>query len=179
MKLTSAEALPILISKPFWNCLIKYAVRIDVTSAWALCVPASSEDASATFVEHAKKTGWYKDCDAFYFGNGVDQFPDKYKGRFDAVTASGVFLPNHMPPQALEDCHACLKTGGHFVTAIRTYLWVQGEKHGYRDKLDEMFNKGQLKLIGTKEFSRGHKDGIEMFSEQASIMICMQRVDWK
>ena len=29
-------------------------------------------DASEKFVEHAKKQGWYKECDAFYFGRGLD-----------------------------------------------------------------------------------------------------------
>ena len=82
-----------------------------------------------------------------------------------------------MPPAALEDCHSCLKTGGYFITAVRTYLWEQGEKHGYRDKLDEMFAKGNLKLVDTKNFKRGHKDGIEMFSEMDSILIIMQRTD--
>lgn len=82
-----------------------------------------------------------------------------------------------MPPAALEDCHSCLKPGGYFITAVRTYLWAQGEKHGYRDKLDEMFAQGKLKLIGTKDFKRGHKDGIEMFSEMDSILVIMQRTD--
>ena len=111
------------------------------------------------------RRGSYKDADAFYMGRGVSKFPKKYKGRFDLCTASGVFLPNHMPPSAFEDCHAVLKKGGLFVTAVRKALWAPGEKHGFRDKLDKMFAKGNFKVVGTKEFKRGHKDRIALFAQ--------------
>lgn len=57
---------------------------------------------------------------------GVENFPEKYKGRFDVVTASGVWLAGHIPREGIEDCHACLKTGGYFVTAMRMSYWQLG-----------------------------------------------------
>ena len=104
--------------------------------------------------------GKYKDFDVFYFGRGVDKFPSKYKHRFDVCCASMVFLKNHMPPEALDDCHATLKTGGHFVTAMRSYLWVKGEECGFRDHVEMMIDDGKFKLVKTEQFTRGIKDTI-------------------
>ena len=56
-------------------------------------------------------------------GCGVDKFPDSYKGKYDCCVASGVFLPNHMPPESMDDIHASLKKNGYFVTAMRHYLF--------------------------------------------------------
>ena len=84
-------------------------------------------DASEKFVEFAKSKGWYKECDAFFFGVGLDKFPAKHHGKYDCCCASGVFVPNHMPPAAMDDIHISLKTGGYFVTAMRSYLFEDGE----------------------------------------------------
>ena len=103
-------------------------------------------DASEKSVEYAKSKGWYTNCDAFFFGNGVDAFPDKFKGKFDCCTASGVWMPNHMPTSAMDDMHCSLKIGGYLVTAMRSYLYVDGEKHGYKDKMDELIREGKFRL---------------------------------
>lgn len=84
-------------------------------------------DASDKFVEHSREKGWYKECDVVWFGNGVEVFPAKLKGKYDCCCASGVFLPNHMPPSAMDDIHCSLKAGGYFITAMRSYLYVDGE----------------------------------------------------
>ena len=122
-------------------------------------------DGSEKFVEHAKSKGLYKDCDAFFFGNGVDVFPAKFKGKYDCCTASGVFLPNHMPPSAMDDIHCSLKTGGYFVTAMRAFLFCDGEKHGYKDKIEELIQQGKFKLVSKVDFTRGVKTGIELMAE--------------
>jgi len=44
------------------------------------------------------------------------------------ITASGTFMPGHMPKDAMDDIHAALKTGGYFVTAMRGMLYVDGEE---------------------------------------------------
>lgn len=111
-------------------------------------------------------------------GNGVDQYPDKFKGQYDCVTASGVFMPNHMPPSCIDDLHASLKTGGHFVTAMRSYLYVEGETHGYYDKIHELIDAGKFKLKSTGNFVRGYKDsGTDLFAEQPSLYLVLQRSD--
>ena len=119
-------------------------------------------------MEYTKAQAWYKECDAFYLGMGVDAFPAKLKGKFDCCTASGVFLPNHMPPAAMDDIHCCLKPGGYFVTAMRSYLFEDGEKHGFKDKMNEMVRAGKFKFVSQGEFMRGNKgnkDEHELFFE--------------
>jgi SAM-dependent methyltransferase len=115
-------------------------------------------DASERFLALAQSKGWYKDCEAFFFGNGVEAFPAKFKGKYDCCCASGVFLPNHMPPSAMDDIHCSLKTGGYFVTAMRSYLYVDGEGHGYKDKIEELIAEGKFKLHSKGDFTRGFKE---------------------
>ena len=61
-----------------------------------------------------------------YLGLGLDKYPDDLKGKFDLVTAGGVFLTGHIPNIGFEDVHASLKTNGYFVTGLRTSYWVNG-----------------------------------------------------
>ena len=122
-------------------------------------------DAASKWVEHAKLKGWYRDMAAFYFGCGLDKFPAQFKGKYDCCTASGVFLPNHMPPAAMDDIHCCLKTGGYFITAMREYLYVDGEEHGYKDKINELVSAGKFKHVSKAEFMRGNKEVHSLFYE--------------
>ena len=93
-------------------------------------------DASARFVDHLLGSGNYKEVKEVWMGRGLDQFPDELKNRFDVIGAAGVFLKGHMPKAAMDDCHASLKVGGFFVTAMRSIYWVDGQEEGYKDKLD-------------------------------------------
>ena len=69
-----------------------------------------------------------------------------------------------MPKEAIDDIHAFLKTGGFFVTAMRSYLYENGEECGFKDKMDEMISQGNFKLIKTKRFMRGTLDGKGLFA---------------
>ena len=122
-------------------------------------------DASKKWVEYVNTKGWYKVCEAFYLGMGVDEFPSKFKGKYDCCMASGVFLPNHMPASAMDDIHSCLKTGGYFITAMRSYLYVDGEKHGFKDKINELVADGKFKHHSQGEFVRGTKEVHTLFEE--------------
>ena len=66
--------------------------------------------------------------------------------------ASGVFLKGHMTASSIDDCHAALKLGGFFVTAMRAIYWNQGNSEGYREKLDELVACQKFELIRTDEF---------------------------
>lgn len=134
-------------------------------------------DASEKFIQHCLKNNWYSEADVLWFGVGGDKFPVKYHNTYDCCTASGVFVPNHFPPDAINDIHQSLKTGGYFITAMRSYLWVEGEKHGYKDKVEELISAKKFKQIGEGTFTRGYKGGIEMFAEQSSTYIVLQRTD--
>ena len=85
-------------------------------------------DASEEFQQNLMKLGIYNQVYQRFLGNGVDQYPAELKKKYDCVTASGVFMPNHMPKEAMDDIHATLKTGGYFITAMRGSLYLNGEE---------------------------------------------------
>ena len=76
------------------------------------------------------------------------------------------------------DCHALTKTGGHFITAMRTHYWASGEKEGYKDKFDELIAQGKLEIVMTKKFMRGVA-GVEagIFEQMESILIVTKRLN--
>ena len=121
--------------------------------------------------------GVYQETYKVFFGLGVSVYPDHLKRQFDVVTASGVFLPKHIPKEGMDDVHASLKTGGYFVTAMRSYLYVNGETEGYKDKIDELIAEGKFKLVRTKKFMRGAVDGSGLFGRMESTLVVLQRTD--
>ena len=112
-----------------------------------------------------------------FLGQGVDMYPEALKNRFDVVTASGVFMPDHMPAVAMDDIHASLKTGGYFVTAMRKSLYVNGEEEGYKDKLDELVADGKLEVVKEKKFMRGTVDGTGLYARMESVLVVTRRID--
>ena len=109
-------------------------------------------DASSRFVDYLNSSGNYKEVLEVWMGRGLDLFPEELKNRFEVVGAGGVFLKGHMPCAAIDDCHASLKVGGFFVTAMRSLYWENGHEEGYKDKLDELVTAGKFELINTFTF---------------------------
>ena len=134
-------------------------------------------DASEEFQKSLCELGAYQDVHQQYLGYGVDNLPAHLKGRFDCVTASGVFLLKHMPKEAMDDIHATLKSGGYFITAMRSYLYANGEECGYKDKIDELIEAGKFELVRTKRFMRGTKEGSGLFGLMESILVVLRRID--
>lgn len=88
--------------------------------------------------------------------------------------ASGVFLDGHIPAGGFDDAHALVKPGGYFITSIRSEYFVNGEEHGYKDKLDELVDANKFHLCKTWTYKRGMKDAADpIFAEMKSTMfIC-------
>ena len=93
-------------------------------------------DASDNFIKMIHENKVYKGGEVLFLGQGVDKFPEKFKNKYDLVTGTGVFLPKHCPAETFDDAHAALKVGGHFIFTMRANLWVDGEEHGYKDKIN-------------------------------------------
>ena len=133
-------------------------------------------DASAEFVRIANETGNYTGCHERYFGNGVDKLAADMLNKYDVVLGSGVFLDGHIPAAGFEDCHAMLKTGGHFVTSIRKMYYVDGHEYGYKEKLDEMCSTGKFEMVKNFTFKRGVAGAYDpLFVEMDSFMVIMRR----
>ena len=135
-------------------------------------------DASSEFVRIAQESGWYQDVREFWFARGVDQLPNEWKGRYDIVVASGVFLEGHIPAAGFDDAHALCKTGGYFITSIRKQYWENGHEFGYKDKIDELVSAGKFELVKTWTFMRGVADSEDpLFVEMPSFMFVCKRLD--
>ena len=97
-------------------------------------------DASSNFIEACRKRGHYRELILMLNGIGTEKFPVHLRNRFDVVTACGVWVKGHMPADAMDDIHSALKTGGYFVTAMRSFYYEQGQEEGYRAKLDSLIS---------------------------------------
>ena len=92
-----------------------------------------------------------------YIGIGEDKFPMDLRGRFDIVTAAGVWISGHIPAQGFDDCFAALKVGGYLVSATRTLYWVKGHQEGYKDIIDKYIEEGRVELFHTNTWTHGVK----------------------
>jgi hypothetical protein len=91
----------------------------------------------------------------------------------ESCCVSWVFEPNHMPSSEMDLIHISLKPEEYFVTAMRSYLREDGEKHGYKDKIEELIKAGKMKLVSMRDFTRRYKDGIEMLAEQPRFFVVL------
>ena len=112
-------------------------------------------DASDSMLNVAIERGWYKSTELRWFGMGIDKLSADKVCTYDCVVASGAWLKGHVPAVGMDDCHALLKTGGHFVTCMRSIYWVIGDEQGYKDKIDELIAAGKFELVHEKRFIRG------------------------
>ena len=110
-----------------------------------------------------------------FLGNGVEEFPDQLKSRFDVVTASGVWMPGHFPNTALDDIQAALKMGGLLVTAMRSSMWQEGVAEGYKEKFMSLINSGKLEIVKLETFWRGTEGGKGLFGKQESTLIVFRK----
>ena len=98
--------------------------------------------------------------------------------KYDVVTSTGCFLEGHIPASCFDEAHALCKPRGHFVTSLRSEYWVNGQKDGYKDKIDEMVSSGKFKLLKVWTFKRGIAGATDpMFEEMSCTMFICQRID--
>ena len=132
-------------------------------------------DVSDNFLDACRERGFYTEYHNFFLGKGVDQFPENLKNTFDVVTASGVWMPGHMPKEALLDVHAALKVGGVLVTAMRMSMWTDGNHEAYKEYFEEQFATGKLEVVKEERFLRGTVGGKGLFAQQESILLVIQK----
>ena len=134
-------------------------------------------DAAPNLLQKLKSVEAYKESRCMYIGMGLDKFPEDLKNRFDIVTAAGVWLEGHIPASGLDDAFAALKTGGYLVSATRSYIWVKGEKGGYKDLIDKYIDEGRVELIHTETWTQGVKGLHEgPWAEVVSIAFVIRKI---
>ena len=135
-------------------------------------------DSSEQFVKAAQQKGLYQDIEVRWFGMGVHRLPANKLKQFDCVVASGVWLDGHIPAVGMEDCHALLRKGGLFITAMRSQYWVKGQREGYKDKMNELVKEGKLERVEVKKFFRGIENAeAKMFEQMESTLIVYRRIN--
>ena len=130
-------------------------------------------DVSSNFLDAVKKRGFYSEHHNFFLGRGTEQFPSKLKNKFDVVTASGTWMPGHMPNAALDDIHSSLKKDGLMVTAMRMSMWQDGVAEAYKEKILGMVDDGKFEIVKQKTFWRGTEGGQGLFGKQKSILLVL------
>jgi predicted TPR repeat methyltransferase len=129
-------------------------------------------DACEPHLAFATASGNYKEGRCMWLGLGTDKFPADLKNRFDLVVAGGVWLIGHLPKEGMLDAHAALKDGGFFVLAMRKTYWVNGEKQGYKDMVDQLVSEGKFTEVKRASFIRGTQtEGIMAAQEQILLVL--------
>lgn len=85
----------------------------------------------------------------FWFGCGTDKLPEEWRGAYELVVASGVFVEGHIPPSGFDDAYEMLKPGGFFVTALREKYFKEGNEWGYDRKLEELCAAEKFEIMKT------------------------------
>ena len=151
--------------------LVGHLIReAGFTNIWGL-------DASSRFIKMIQNNGIYKGGETLFLGQGVEQFPAKYKNRFDLVTGTGCFLPKHAPALALYEAHSALKIGGIFCFTLRSNLWQDDHELGYKDAINKLVADGKMEFLDnvSKDFWRGREKGIGLFERQESKLFALKK----
>jgi SAM-dependent methyltransferase len=133
-------------------------------------------DVSTNFLDACRERGFYVDHHNFFLGKGVDQFPDHLKGKYDVITASGVWMPGHMPKEGMDDIHAALKVGGLWITAMRMTMWADGNVEAYKEKVESLIAAGKIEMVKQTQFFRGSEGGTGLFGKQESTCLVLRKI---
>ena len=110
-------------------------------------------DASKGMLEEAKKKGVYRDLIELFLCNPT-QYPARFHGQYDFVTASGVFADNHFDTSVFEEILMSLKPGGIAIFTTRIeYL----TKYGYGPFMDNLVKENKWKLVKQDTYSKYDK----------------------
>merc|ERR1712066_697262 len=104
-------------------------------------------------LEEAANKGVYKELDEHTLGN-PEEFPEKFKNKFDFVTCAGLINNNHMDYLLFEEMLLSVKKGGFVVFAARfSYMG----KYWYDSVIKEMHDSGRWTLLATETFFKYDK----------------------
>ena len=100
-------------------------------------------DASAGMLKEAEGKRVYKDLSELFLGQ-PDTYPQKFYGRYDFVTASGILADNHLDCRVFDEMLLSLKTGGICVFATRTQYLTE---YHYAEGMQKLVDAGKWELV--------------------------------
>jgi SAM-dependent methyltransferase len=101
-------------------------------------------------IEKARTKGSYADLHELFLGR-PDTFPEKFHGRFDVITASGILAEGHLDNRVFDEMLMALKPNGYAIFATRTMYLTQ---YNYIEKITQLTNEGKWKLVSEITFDR-------------------------
>lgn len=134
-------------------------------------------DASERMLSKSRDRNCYRNIHHMYLGNG--SFPkSEMLGTYDLIITSGVWLDGHIPREGISESIACLRQGGHWVTAMRTKFMEPTEPKGYYTKMQELEEQGVIQKLEMRKFMRGVKgdDITPIMKEQESTLFIYKKV---
>ena len=123
-------------------------------------------DACESHLKFAYESGNYTETRCLWLGQGPEKFPDDLSNRFDLVVAGGIWLVGHVPKEGMLDAHKALKKDGYFVLAMRMTYWVNGERCGYKDMVDQLQVDGKFTEVKQMQFMRGNPNSEGIMAQQ-------------
>ena len=131
-------------------------------------------DASRGMIDKAEEKGCYKEIKELFLGR-PDHYPEDLKGRFDAVTASGILAEGHLDNRVFDEMLMSIRDNGFMIFATRTeYL----SKYSYAEKIKELTQQGKWKLVTEHTFDRYDKLGevVGRFSKTEAKVFVYQKL---
>jgi predicted TPR repeat methyltransferase len=107
-------------------------------------------DASAGMLEKAREKNCYSGLEELFLGQ-PETFPEKFHGKFDAITASGILAEGHLDNKVFDEMLLALKTGGIAIFATRTMYLTQ---YNYIEKINALLEEGKWRLVKETTFDR-------------------------
>uniref|UniRef100_A0A7S3JF87 Methyltransferase domain-containing protein n=1 Tax=Euplotes harpa TaxID=151035 RepID=A0A7S3JF87_9SPIT len=132
-------------------------------------------DACEAMIEEARKKECYSELEVLFLGD-IDNFPEKYKNRFDVITSCGLFTEGHLGPEHCDEMILSLKSGGFAIFTMRAeYV----ESKGFQAKFDELTEARKWELVEAKEFMKYHnltEEGIQQYKPQKGLCYIFKKL---
>lgn len=79
------------------------------------------------------------------------EFPDRFRNRFDIITAAAILAEGHLMSEVFDEMIHALKQGGYAIFTTREmYL----DKYNYRKAIEELEIRGYWKKVEERSFQK-------------------------
>ena len=131
-------------------------------------------DASKGMLTKAGEKQVYRNLEELFLGV-PETFPEKYHGKYDVITASGILADNHLDCPVFEEMLLALKQGG---IATFTSRIEYMEQYGYGPYLENLERDGRFKLLKREEYTKYNqlKESVGRFKPTQSYVFCYQKL---
>jgi predicted TPR repeat methyltransferase len=128
-------------------------------------------DASPEMLEKARQKDAYKALDECFLGQ-PDLFPREYLSKFSVITASGVLAEGHLSNKFFDEMILALKPQGYAIFTTREEYMT---KYKYEEKINELKDSSQWKLVKQVDFERYNEGPVGRFKPTTVTVYAYQK----